>query len=101
MTILIIILIILLTLSIINNFYMYNYNYKESCVEKYVYSLDLPKDLKYKTITFFYKDKTFKKCFKDVTAIVQVLYRFQRQHVKPRAETEDQEIVCISFAPIF
>jgi len=79
MTILIIILIILLTLSIINNFYMYNYNYKESCVEKYVYSLDLPKDLKYKTITFFYKDKTFKKCFKDDYKLTDIPIRQENE----------------------
>tara|TARA_B100000902_G_C27311603_1_gene918766 strand:- start:2103 stop:2462 length:360 start_codon:yes stop_codon:yes gene_type:complete len=65
MTILIVVLIILLVLSIINNFYMYHYNYNESCPKNYIYSGNLPKNLKYKTITFFYKDNKFNKCHKN------------------------------------
>ena len=60
MTILIIVLIILLVLSIINNYYMYQYNYNESCPTKYIYNTKLPENVKFSTITFFYKDKTFK-----------------------------------------
>lgn len=65
MIILIIVLIILLTLSIINNYYMYLYSYKDSCPSNYIYTSNLPQNLKFQTITFFYKDKKFKKCHID------------------------------------
>jgi len=75
MTILIVVLIILLVLSIINNYYMYQYNYNESCPTKYIYSTKLPENVKFSTITFFYKDKTFKKCHKDDYKITDVPIR--------------------------
>tara|TARA_X000000950_G_scaffold287647_1_gene400850 strand:+ start:7 stop:369 length:363 start_codon:yes stop_codon:yes gene_type:complete len=58
----IIILLILLTLSILNNFLMYKYGYTNECPTQYVQSAGLPKNVKFKTITFFYKDKLFNKC---------------------------------------
>ena len=75
MTILIIVLIILLVLSIINNYYMYQYNYNESCPTKYIYNTKLPENVKFSTITFFYKDKTFKKCHKDDYKITDIPIR--------------------------
>ena len=75
MTILIVVLMILLILSVVNNYYMYYYNYKESCPTKYIYNSNLPEDLKFTTITFFYKDKTFKKCHKDDYKITDVPVR--------------------------
>ena len=75
MTILIIVLLILLVLSVVNNYYMYYYNYAESCPTKYIYSTNLPEDLKFSTITFFYKDKTFKKCHKDDYKITDIPVR--------------------------
>ena len=74
MTILIIVLIILLTLSIINNYYMY-YFCNESCPTKYIYSTNLPENLNFQTITFFYKNKKFKKCYKDDYKITDIPIR--------------------------
>ena len=42
-------------------------------------SVQLPKDLKYKTITFFYKDKTFKKCFKDDYKLTDIPIRQENE----------------------
>jgi hypothetical protein len=77
MTILIVVLIILLVLSIINNFYMYHYNYNELCPEKYIYSGNLPKNLKFKTITFFYKNTNFNKCHKNDYNISDIPIRYE------------------------
>ncbi len=60
----IIILLILLTLSIINNFIMYKYSIEKECGKLYVNSSQLPSNVKFKTFTFFYKDKPYKKCIK-------------------------------------
>jgi hypothetical protein len=75
MSILIVILIILLVLSIINNLYMYHYNYNESCPDKYIYQGNLPKNIKFKTITFFYKDAVFNKCHKNDYKLTDVPIR--------------------------
>lgn len=77
MIILIIILIILLSLSIINNYYMYIYSYKDSCPTNYIYTSNLPENLKFQTITFFYKDKKFKKCHKDDYKITDIPIRVE------------------------
>ena len=60
-----IILLILLTLSIINNFLMYKYGYRNECPTSYVKTSGLPSNIKFKTFTFFYKDKPFNKCLKE------------------------------------
>ena len=54
---------------------MYQYNYNETCPTKYIYNSKLPEDIKFSTITFFYKDKTFKKCHKDDYKITDVPIR--------------------------
>ena len=61
----IIILLILLTLSIINNYIMYKYGIQKECNKLYVKSSQFPDNIKFKTITFFYKNKPFKKCIKE------------------------------------
>ena len=61
----IIILLILLTLSIINNFIMYQHGIKKECNKLYVSSENFPDNIKFKTVTFFYKDKPYKKCIKE------------------------------------
>ena len=75
MIILINVLIILLILSIINSYYMYYYTYKESCPSKYIYSANIPENLNFQTITFFYKDKKFKKCHLDDYKITDIPIR--------------------------
>ena len=77
MTIIIIVLIILLVLSIVNNFYMYHYNYNESCPEKYISNGNLPQDIRYKTITFFYKTDKFDKCHKNDYNLTEVPVRYE------------------------
>ena len=76
---LIIILIILLLLSIINNFFMYKYSYKNICNDKFINLNDIPDDIKIKTITFFYKDKEYKKCHKN---------DFKNNNINYRCESE-------------
>ena len=66
---------ILLSLSIINNYYMYYFCYNESCPSKYIYNQNIPQNLNFKTITFFYKDKKFKKCHRDDYKITDIPIR--------------------------
>ena len=44
---------------------MYQSIYNESCPKKYLYNSNLPENLKFLTITFFYKDEPYKKCHKN------------------------------------
>lgn len=60
-----IILSILLILSILNTYYIYYYNYSFKCSKNYIYQNNLPSDIKFKTITFFYKNDIYKKCHKN------------------------------------
>jgi hypothetical protein len=61
----IIILSILLILSILNTYYIYYYNYNFKCPLNYFYNNNLPHNIKFKTITFFYKNDLYKKCHKN------------------------------------
>ena len=60
-----IILSILLILSILNTYYIYYYNYNFKCPENYIYQNNIPHNIKFKTITFFYKNDIYKKCHKN------------------------------------
>tara|TARA_Y200000002_G_C22619595_1_gene637556 strand:- start:537 stop:833 length:297 start_codon:yes stop_codon:yes gene_type:complete len=60
---------------------MYYYSYKESCQYNYIYDANLPKNLKFKTVTFFYKDKKFKKCHKDDYKITDIPIRQEGEMV--------------------
>lgn len=61
----IIILSILLILSILNTYYIYYYNYNFKCPKYYFNNNNIPSNIKFKTITFFYKNDLYKKCHKN------------------------------------
>ena len=61
----IIILSILLILSILNTYYIYYYNYNFKCPKYYFQNNNIPSNVKFKTITFFYKNDLYKKCHKN------------------------------------
>ena len=61
----IIILSILLILSILNTYYIYYYNYNFKCPKYYFNNNNIPSNIKFKTITFFYKNDLYKKCYKN------------------------------------
>lgn len=44
---------------------MYKYSYKNICFDKYINLTNIPDNIKFKTITFFYKDKEYQKCHKN------------------------------------
>ena len=60
-----IILSILLILSILNTYYIYYFNYNFKCPKNYIYRNNIPDNIKFKTITFFYKNDIYKKCHKN------------------------------------
>ena len=71
----IIILSILLILSILNTYYIYYYNYNFKCPKYYFNNNNIPSNIKFKTITFFYKNDLYKKCHKNDYNIDNTLIR--------------------------